>query len=97
MKLRWLEGKSDSQICDYFGFSQSALTRKRRVGYAKIVDALELYGLSENDELPVQEILDYNGMFYKCQDELIRCFVRNKDNLNLQQEIYQYLKEKGEN
>lgn len=79
MRMRWLENKSDIQICDALGISTATLSRKRRTGHIKIVDALELYGLGENDELPAAEILDYNGMFYKAQDQLIRYFVKHKD------------------
>lgn len=78
MKLRWLEGKSDSQICDELGLSQATLVRKRKIGYCKIVDAMDLYGLGEDDELPAQEILDYNGHFYTAQDMLIRWFIRHR-------------------
>ena len=75
MKFRWLENLSDVQICEKLGMSSATLTRKRKIGYCKIVDALELYNLSAKDGLPAQELLDYNGRFYKAQDELIRYFL----------------------
>lgn len=78
MRLRWLEGKSDIQICDILGMSTATLVRKRRQGYVKVADALELYGLSDLETLPASEILDYEGRFYLAQDELIRFFIRHK-------------------
>lgn len=78
MRLRWLENKSDYQICRLMNMSSATLVRRRKAGYIKIVDALELYGIEDADELPAQEILDYNGIFYKAQDQLIRYFIRHK-------------------
>lgn len=78
MRLRWLDNKPDAQICDELGMSPSTLIRKREVGKAKIIDAMDLYGLSDFDSLEVADILDYNGLFYKAQDELIRFFIVHK-------------------
>ena len=75
MRMRWLDNLSDVQICEKLCISSATLTRKRKIGYCKIVDALELYGLDDNDNLPAQEILDYNGRFYEAQDNLIRYFL----------------------
>lgn len=91
MRLRWLENKSDIQICEALGMSTATLSRKRKVGHAKIVDALELYGLGENDELPVAELLDYNGLFYKAQDQLIRYFIKHKDDEPKQRSVLDLL------
>lgn len=91
MRMRWLENRSDMQICDALGMSSATLTRKRRAGYAKVVDALELYGLNENDELPAAEILDYNGLFYKAQDQLIRYFVKHRNDPERQEVVLHML------
>lgn len=79
MRMRWLDNKSDIQICDILHISTATLTRKRRVGYKKIVDAMDLYGLSDFESLPASDILDYSGKFYLAQDELIRYFVKHRN------------------
>lgn len=78
MRMRWLENLSDVQICEKLCISSATLTRKRKIGYCKIVDAMELYGLDENHNLPAQEMLDYNGRFYVAQDNLIHYFLTHK-------------------
>lgn len=93
MKLRWLENHSDVQICEELNISTATLTRKRRLGYAKVLDAMDLYGLSDLEELPVADILDYSGLFYRCQDELIRFFVRTKGDEERQKDLLAYLTE----
>lgn len=96
MKYRWLEGKSDIQICDIMGMSTATLTRKRRLGYAKVADAMDLYGLSDFESLPASDILDYSGLFYKCQDELIRFFIKTREMIERQHELYAYLRSLNE-
>lgn len=91
MRLRWLEGKSDVQICDIMHFSSATLTRKRHVGYAKVADAMDLYGLSDFDSLPASDILDYSGLFYKCQDELIRFFIKTRGKEEEQKKLHELL------
>lgn len=80
MNLQWVEGRSDIQICDTIGCSTATLTRRRRVCYTKILDAMGLYGLGDMDSLPVLETLVGDGMFCKAQENLVQCFVRNRDN-----------------
>ena len=92
MKLRWLDGLSDAQVCDELGMSTATLVRKRKVGYCKIVDAMNLYGIGEDDEFPALEILNYDGKFYLCQDLLIRWFVQHKDDEEAQEAMHQRLK-----
>lgn len=79
INLKWIEGKSDIQICDAIGYSTATLTRKRKACYIKLIDALDLYGLSDLDSLPVLDILGSDGQFYKAQEALVRYFVRNRD------------------
>ena len=91
IKLRWLDGKSDVQVCDELGMSPSTLYRKRTAAKVRLADAMNLYGLSDFENLPAEDLLDYNGLFYKCQDELIRFFIRNRD-AEAQEKIYMILK-----
>ena len=91
IRLRWLDGKSDVQVCDELGMSPSTLYRKRTAAKARLADAMNLYGLSDFENLPAEDLLDYNGLFYKCQDELIRFFIRNRD-AEAQEKIYMILK-----
>lgn len=91
IRLRWLEGKSDIQVCDELGMSLSTLYRKRTSAKTRLADALDLYGLSDFENLPAEELLDYNGLFYRCQDELIRFFMRHRDSES-QEKLYQMLK-----
>lgn len=92
MRMRWLDNLSDIQICDRLGMSTATLSRKRSAGHKKIIDALDLYGLSDLESLPVSEILDYDGLFYRCQDELIRFFIHNVNDKSKQEQIYSMLK-----
>lgn len=91
MRSKWLEGKSDIQICDELGYSPSTLTRKRRLAHLKILDSLDLYGLSDFDSLPVEEIFTYEGNFYKAQDLLVRFFIRNNKDHAAQSKLISYL------
>lgn len=91
IKLRWLDGKSDVQVCDELGMSPSTLYRKRTAAKVRLADAMNLYGLSDFENLPAEDLLDYNGLFYRCQDELIRFFIRNRD-AEAQEKIYMILK-----
>lgn len=91
MRLHWLEDKSDVQICETMGYSSATLTRKRRNGHMKILDALDLYGLACVDELSVTEILGYDGLFYKAQDALVRFFIRNRTDESKQRDMVEYL------
>lgn len=90
MRLKWLDNFSDSQICDSLGMSQSTLTRKRKVAHIKILDFLDLYGIEESANLS-ESLHDYNGLFFKCQDELIRIFVKSK-NEDVLENVYFFLK-----
>lgn len=92
MKMKWLEGKSDVQICDTLGLSPSSLTRKRKNGHLKILDALDLYGLSDFNDLPVEDIFDYEGLFYRAQDYLVRFFIRNNRERDALNEVVDYLR-----
>lgn len=92
MRLRWLENKSDVQICAMLNFSTATLGRKRRAGYKKIIDAMDLYGLTDLEELPAASLLDYSGKFYKAQDELIRYFMAHKDNEAAQDKVLDMLR-----
>lgn len=92
MRLRWLDNKTDLQICDELHMSTATLTRHRKQGHDKIIDAMDLYGLSDFESLPASDILDYNGLFYKAQDELIRFFVQNKDDPDAQERLLTMLK-----
>lgn len=80
MELQWEEGRSDVQICDETGCSSATLTRRRRVCYTKILDAMDFYGLNDANSLHVIEALGDDGMFFKAQENLVQCFVRNRDN-----------------
>lgn len=92
MKMKWLEGKSDVQICDIMGYSPSTLTRKRKNGHLKLLDSLDLYGLEDLDGLPVEEIFNYDGLFYKAQDYLVRFFMRNNGDRGRQEQVVDYLR-----
>lgn len=91
MRFKWLEGKSDIQICDEIGCSPSSLTRKRRMAHLKIMDALDLYGLSDLSNLQIEDIFTYEGMFYKAQDCLVKFFIRNNNDYDKQKELLSYL------
>ena len=91
IRLRWLEGKSDVQVCDELGMSPSTLYRKRSAAKVRLADAMDLYGLSDFESLPAEDLLDYNGKFYLCQDELIRFFIKHKEP-DEQEKLYQMLK-----
>ena len=95
MRLHWLDGKSDTQICEEMGYSTATLTRKRKNGHIKILDALDLYGLGCLDDLSVMELLNYDGLFYKAQDALVRLFIRNRNNEDKQREIVGLLERMG--
>lgn len=91
MRMRWLDGKSDVQICEEMGYSSATLTRKRRNGHIKILDALDLYGLSLLNEITVTSVFGYAGNFYKAQDALVRFFIHNRENREKQEEVVEYL------
>lgn len=91
IRLRWLDGKSDVQVCDELGMSPSTLYRKRSAAKLRLADAMDLYGLSDFESLPAEDLLDYNGKFYLCQDELIRFFIKHKEP-DEQEKLYQMLK-----
>lgn len=91
IRLRWLDGKSDVQVCDELGMSPSTLYRKRSAAKVRLADAMDLYGLSDFESLPAEDLLDYNGKFYLCQDELIRFFIKHKEP-DEQEKLYQMLK-----
>lgn len=96
IRLRWLDGKSDIQVCDILGMSLSTLYRKRQAAKQRVADALDLYGLSDLDSLPAEDLLDYNGLFYKAQDELVRFFMRHRDKEE-QEMVHRILKFLAEN
>ena len=77
MRMKWLDGKSDTQICEAMNISQATLTRKRRAGHIKLLSGLDLYGLSDVENLPIHDVFDYEGYFYKAQDYLVRYFLHN--------------------
>ena len=91
MKDKWLDGKSDVQICDKMGYSPATLTRKRRTAHDKILDSLDLYGLTDMKDLPTEEIFSYTGNFYKAQDLLVRFFMRNNSDDRKQKQLIAYL------
>ena len=93
MKMKWLEGKTDVQICEAMNISQATLTRKRKEGHIKILDGLDLYGLSDFENLPTADALyDYEGYFYQAQDYLIKYFLHNSGCEQAQKRIVQIMK-----
>lgn len=92
MKLKWLEGKSDVQICERMNVSQATLTRKRKVCHIKILSGLDLYGLSDCEKLPLEDVFDYEGYFYQAQDYLVRFFLHNKGDEKAQKRIVSIIK-----
>ena len=91
MEHKWLDGMPDKEVCDVEGMSHATLTRHYNNAYQKIGDSFELYHIITLDSLPAERLLDYDGWFYRCQDELIRFFIRHNSE-DKQRELYEYLK-----
>lgn len=91
MKLSWMKRMTDQEICIELGMSPSTLWRKRKEGYRKVLDSLDLYGYGFLTEFQCEDLLDYDGIFYLCQDELVRFFLRSRGDRKAQLEMLRFL------